>query len=507
MTPTDAPPPDTTTRLHALTSEMFATRRLIMASNRGPVEFLAAADGTLTPSRGSGGVVTALSGISRFADITWIASAMSDGDRLAAARAGGGRIAALSEDERLYVRFVVTPRNVYQRYYNVFCNPLLWFIQHYMWNTPRTPNISKNVYDAWETGYLPVNRAFAEAVAAEAADDPEPPFVILHDYHLYTAPGEVRALVPGAIIQHFTHIPWPDPRYWELLPAVMRRTLYANLCAADIIGLQTYRDVRNFLLCAEAFVHDAEVDFRRNTVWHEGRLTSVRHYPISIDAPGLEAFAASAEVRGYADALEAHVTGRVIVRVDRGEPSKNLLRGFRAFELLIQRYPELRGAVSLLAFIVPSRTDLGVYQTYTDEVFELINAINDEYSSGEWQPITPFYENNYAQAVAALRRYDVLLVNPLIDGMNLVVKEGALVNERDGVIVLSEAAGAYEQLRDHVIAVAPADIEGTVRALHEALTMPPEMRRARAEAARRGVKEYDLARWLEQQFEDMAGLT
>lgn len=493
-------------RLQSLAGEMLARRRLIMASNRGPVEFELREDGSLDATRGSGGVVTALSAVSRFADVTWVASAMGEGDRAALEQADGGRVRALSGDENLYVRFVVTPRNVYQRYYSVFCNPLLWFIQHYMWNTPRTPNISRSVYEAWEHGYLPVNRAFADAIAAEAAADREPPYVILHDYHLYTAPGEVRARLPGAIIQHFTHIPWPDPRYWELLPASMRGPMYENLCAADIIGLQTYRDVRNFLLCAEAFVRDAEVDFHRNTVWHDGRLTTVRHYPIAIDAPGLEVFATSSEVRRHERALQHLFDRPAIVRVDRAEPSKNILRGFRAYELLIQRYPELRGAVNFLAFIVPSRTDLGVYQTYTDEVFELIDAINDEYALPDWQPITPFYENNYAQAIAAMRHSDVLLVNPLIDGMNLVVKEGALVNQRDGAIVLSEAAGAYEELREHVIGVAPADIEGTVRALHEALVMPAEERRRRAEALRATVRERDLAHWLEQQFQDLFAL-
>jgi trehalose 6-phosphate synthase len=493
-------------RLQALSQEMLTRRRLIMASNRGPVDFTLNDDGTLTAHRGSGGVVTALSAVSRFADVTWIASAMSDGDRVASERGEGGRIRVLSDDENLYVRFVVTPRNVYQRFYSVFCNPLLWFIQHYMWNTPRTPNISKTIYDAWESGYLPVNRAFAEAVAAEAAQDPEPPYVILHDYHLYTAPGEVRARLPGAIIQHFTHIPWPDTRYWELLPAAMRVPIYENLCAADIVGLQSYRDVRNFLLCAEAFVPGAEVDYRRNTVWHDGRLTSVRHYPISVDAPGLEAFGESDEVRMHERALRPYFDRTTIVRVDRAEPSKNLLRGFRAFELLIERYPEWREKVNLLAFIVPSRTDLGVYQTYTDEIFELIDAINDEHGTAGWQPVTAFYENDYAQAIAAMRHYDVLLTNPLIDGMNLVVKEGALVNTHDGVIVLSEAAGAYEQLRDHVVAVAPADIEGTVRALHTALTMPAEERRRRATALRESVRRDDLAHWLELQFQDLITL-
>jgi trehalose 6-phosphate synthase len=348
---------------------------------------------------------------------------------------------------------------------------------------------------------------FAQAIVDEVAKDPEPPYVILHDYHLYTAVGAVRDHLPGAVIQHFTHIPWPDPRYWDLLPQVMRRPIYESLCSADVVGLQTMRDVRNFLHGCEAFLDGPEVDYRRNTVWYHGRLAHVRAYPISVDAEALEVFAESEEVRRYDAELAPLVQGKTIVRVDRAEPSKNILRGFRAYELLIQRYPELRGAVNFLAFLVPSRTDIGVYQTYTDEIFELVEAINDEYGTPEWTPVSLFYENNYAQAIAAMRHYDALLVNPLIDGMNLVAKEGALVNRRDGVVLLSEGAGAYEQLREHVIPIAPADIEGVVRALHQALSMPKRERARHAHALRELVRQADLSDWLERQFGDLVSLT
>jgi trehalose 6-phosphate synthase len=491
MTVDRAAEPATARALDEVTAELLARRRLIMASNRGPVELNHGADGALVATRGGGGLVTALSGVSRFADVTWVAAAITEGDREAAA---AGRWRSPSEQERMYVRFVAQPADVYRRYYNVFCNPLLWFIQHYMWNTPRTPNITRLEYEAWERGYVPVNQAFGVAIAEEAAGDGDPPYVIAHDYHLYNTPGEVRARLPGAIIQHFTHIPWPDPRYWEILPAFMRESMYAGLCAADIIGLQTNRDVRNFLLCAEAFVAGAEVDFRRTTVWHDGRLTQVRAYPISVDAPGLEAFAAGPEVALHEERLAHHFQRCTIVRV------------FRAFESLLQRSPHWRGEVAMLAFIVPSRSDLGVYQTYTDEVFELIEAINAEHGTPTWQPITAFYENNYAQAIAAMKHADVLLVNPLIDGMNLVAKEGALVNGCDAPIVLSEAAGAYEQMREHVIGVAPADIEGTVRALEAALAMPAAERRRNAAALKAGVRDEDLAWWLERQFRDLLTL-
>jgi trehalose 6-phosphate synthase len=248
------------------------------------------------------------------------------------------------------------------------------------------------------------------------------------------------------------------------------------------------------------------VDYRGSTVWYDGRLTLVRAYPISVDAPGLSALAESDAVQQHATALAPLFAEKTIVRVDRVEPSKNLLRGFRAFELLIQRYPEYRERVALLAFMVPSRTDVGTYQTYADEAFELIDGINDEYGSETWRPITYFYENNYAQAVAAMRRYDVLLVNPVIDGMNLVAKEGPLVNRTDGVLILSETAGAFEQLGKHALAVAPADIEGTVRALRQALEMPAEERAERAVALRAEVEENDLHTWLARQFDDLIAL-
>lgn len=485
---------------------MFGERQLIIASNRGPVDFELKDDGTLCEKRGSGGVVTALAAVSRYTQLTWVASAMSEGDRRAAEQAEHGRLRIGGEEDAMYVRFVVSPRNMYNRYYNTFCNPLLWFIQHYMWNTPRTPNISRTVYDAWDQGYVPVNRAFALAVQAAAQQESQPPYVMLHDYHLYLAPGYVRELLPSAVIQHFTHIPWPDARYWELLPLFMRRGIYESLCAADIVGMQTLRDTRNFLICCEAFLDGAEVDYHESSVRYNGRLTYVRDYPISIDAPGLRQFAISEEVEEYRQLLRPHRGDKTIVRIDRTEPSKNILRGFRAFELLIQRHEDLRGRVKLLAFLVPSRTDIGVYQTYTDEIFELVEAINDEYGVPGWQPIEVFYENNYAQAIAAMRDADVILVNPLIDGMNLVAKEGALVSSRDAVLILSEAAGSYDQLREFVLGVAPADIEGTVRALRQALKMGVVERRRRARGLREIVEAEDLRAWLMRQFRDLQAL-
>jgi trehalose 6-phosphate synthase len=442
---------------------------------------------------------------SRFAPATWVASAMTEGDRRAAEESDGGLLRV--PGQQVYVRFVTVPNSVYQRHYYVFCNPLLWFIQHFMWNTPRTPNIGRAVYEAWESGYIPVNEAIANAVVEEARAHSEPSCILLQDYHLYLAPAIVRREVPQATILHFTHIPWPGPRYWGLLPEFMRRRIHEDMLACDIVGLQTKSDARNFLHSCEAMIPDVDIDYGGHTIRHNGRLTRVRSYPISIDSEGLAEFARSAEVEEHRRRLEPMLGEKTIIRVDRAEPSKNIVRGLRAWELLLERHPEYRGQVNLLQFLVPSRTELGVYQTYTDEIFELVDSINDHYGDVNWQPVQVFYENNYAQAIAGMSFYDVLFVNPLIDGMNLVSKEGPLVNERDGVLVLSETAGSAEQLGALSLNVAPTDLEGTVRALHAALSMPPDERRNRAEALKKMIDEEDISFWLESQFRDLVTIS
>jgi trehalose 6-phosphate synthase len=469
------------------------------------MEYRIEGDGSLVAQRGSGGMVTALTSATRFVPATWVASAMTDGDRLAAERADGGLLQV--PDNEMYVRFVTVPQSTYQRHYYVFCNPLLWFVQHFMWNTPRTPNIGRAVYEAWESGYIPVNEAIAAAVIKEAANQPEPPYVLLQDYHLYLAPAMIREAVPDATILHFTHIPWPGPRYWGVLPEFMRRRIHEDLCASDIVGLQTVSDARNFLHACEALLPGVDIDYGRSQLNYRGRTTRVRAYPISIDAAGLRDYAHSAEVQDYKRRLEPFRAEQTIVRVDRSEPSKNIIRGLRSYELLLERHPELRRSVAFLQFLVPSRSELGVYQTYTDEIFELIESINDHFGDLEWQPIRVFYEDNYPQAIAGMLMYDVLLVNPIIDGMNLVSKEGPLVNEKDGVLILSEQAGSFEQLSPYCIPIAPADLEGTVRALYEALTMPADERRRRSNALKASITEEDITTWLERQFQDLIQLS
>ena len=469
--------------------------RVLLASNRGPVTYEVRADGSLRASRGSGGVVTALASVGSFRPVTWIACAMTEGDRRAAEQGE----ALETRSPGIQARLVTLDRQVYRKYYDTISNRVLWFLQHYMWDIVDGPSLDQRSYDAWETGYVAANEALARAVTSSITGS-ECPTVMVQDYHLYLVPGMVRRQAPGCTIQHFTHIPWPAPRYWRLLPPTWRTEICAGLAACDVVGFQSRWDVTNFLGTCQESLPDVVADYARSELRSGDRVVRVREYPISVEPARLERLAGSPEARRHAERLAAGSDVRTIVRVDRMEPSKNILRGFLAFELLLERRPDLRGRVRFLAFLVPSRESVPEYRRYRERVFERVEAINRRFGD----PIQIFYENNYPQAIGAMTGYDVLLVNPLIDGMNLVAKEGPIVNRRDGVLVLSEGAGAHDQLGQGAISIAAPDVEGTARALEQALEMDPAERAERAALLRDAVRTRDIAWWLERQLDDLA---
>ena len=491
--------------LGAAASELLGDRRLIIATNRGPVTFASAADGSLRPRRGSGGLVTALGQVGHHVPLTWVAAAMSEGDRRAAAdpkllRAAGG------DDPSVRLRFAAVDRSVYELAYNVIANPFLWFLQHQMWNLPERPVIDAQTMRAWERGYVAVNDAFARAVLQQTRGDRRPR-IMLHDYHLYLAADPIRRSRPGAILSHFTHIPWPPSSIWLAISPVIREGIARGLLANDVVGFQTERYAHNFLRMVESFVPEATVDYEQRLVRRRRRVTHVRAYPISIDVAATRRVAESRAARRRADQLLGGSREQVIVRVDRLEPSKNILRGFLAYEALLQRQPRFRGRVSFLAFLVPSRTGLREYGDYGRNVQNAVDRINARFGRSGWRPVQLFYENDYAQALAGLSIADVVLVNPLVDGMNLVAKEAVVVSQRDAVLVLSETAGAFDQMADGALAVAPADVVGTADALSRALAMDPDERRRRLAKLRRGVETEDVAWWLRRQLEDLNELT
>ena len=490
--------------LGAAASALLGDRRLIIATNRGPVTFVAGADGSLRPRRGSGGLVTALGQVGHHVPVTWVAAAMSDGDRRAAA---DPRLLRRTDgDGGLRLRFATVERAVYEAAYNVIANPFLWFLQHQMWNLPERPVIDAGVMRAWERGYVPMNEAFARAVLAQARGD-RTPRIMLHDYHLYCAAAPIRRARPKAIISHFTHIPWPPSSIWQTIAPAIRVGIAMGLLANDVVGFQTERYAHNFMRMVESFVPDATVDYEARTVRRRRRITHVRSYPISIDVEATRRVAGSPRARRRADQLLGGARERVLVRVDRLEPSKNILRGFLAYEALLQRHVRLRGRISFLAFLVPSRTGLREYGHYGRQVQSVVDRINARFGRSGWRPVQLFYENDYAQALAGLSIADVVLVNPLVDGMNLVAKEAVIVSQRDAVLVLSETAGAFDQMADGALPVAPADVVGTTDALATALAMPAEERARRLARLRRGVEHEDITWWLRRQLEDLAELT
>ena len=490
-------------QLRALCDTILSDRRLILASNRGPVEHYVSPQGRIKSRRGSGGVVTALSSLAQMVEFTWIASAIGEGDRKVSENSQGNRIRSTLPGHQIYLRFVATPRRAYHKFYNVICNPLLWFLQHYMWNSPYNPNLDASIHDAWHEGYTQVNKDFAEAVIAEAKEYSTPPIVMFHDYHFYLAPEYVRNALPDSVIHHFTHIPWPAPRYWKLLPSFMNKSICKGLCSADIVGFQTINDVRNFLDTCEDFLPDCEIDYQNRAVNFGGRKTLVRAYPVSINVDEISRIANSPRALDYENKIRPMCNEKTIVRVDRAEPSKNVVRGFKAFKVLLERHPELLGRVNFLAFLVPSRTHIKQYQRYMEEIMAIIQDINTTFGRDEWQPITSFIENNYTQAIAGMKLYDVMLVNSVIDGMNLVAKEGPIVNKQSGVLILSETTGAHKQLEPGALSVSPADIEGTMQAMYQALTMSTEEREQRAKALCKNIEEEDIVHWIYSQLVDI----
>ncbi len=481
---------------------MASRRKLIIVSNRGPVSYAVGHDGEIHARRGGGGLVTALRSLVTQHEVTWIASVMSEGDRLMAERHGGEAFEEQARDGSTYrLRLVWHPLQAYDWYYNVVANPILWFAQHYLWDLQRSPDWDHGLHNAWQNGYRVVNENFAGAVLRELEREPGAT-VFFHDYHLYVAPRIVRERAPGATLGHFVHIPWPQPDYWRVLPEEIRRAVHDGVLANDVVGFHTTRWSRNFLRSCEDIV-DARVDFARGEVHYGDKVVRVTARPISVDPQEFTELATSpavlSEEQTIVDARREHL----ILRVDRTDPSKNVVRGLRAYELFLEAHPELHGRVQMLAFLDPSRQDIPEYAEYLAAIQRAARTVNDRFQTVEWMPLDLQIADNFAQSVAAYKQYDVLLVNAIFDGMNLVAKEAPLVNERDGVLILSENAGAHEQLGEWALTVNPFDVAGQAAAIHEALVMPAEERHRRIEAIRAAVNEHDIGRWIEGQLADL----
>lgn len=487
--------------------ELLQSRQLIIASNHGPVTFHKDGNGEVQPQRsGGGGLVTALSGIAQHVEACWIASALSEEDKAWQ----GGVVPIGEEGGSIRVKFVTADEAAYNGYYKVIANPLLWFLQHSMWDIFRSPTIDRTTWENWQNGYLAVNRLFAEAITKQIMADQRPALVMLQDYHLYLAPYYIRRVLRprhAYTLMHFIHIPWPGSEDWAFLPPRMRNGILEGLLSVDLLGFQTREDGLNFIRTCESHLPHVHVNFKQGRVWYRNHNTHVRDFPISIDIKSLKQLAATEEVAEYHKSyLEQYGGNPLIVRIDRIEPSKNIVRGFLAFDEMLDLHPEYRGKVQFLALMVPSRLEVEQYQDYLNELMGAAGQVNAKYGDSSWEPIRVIVGENYPRAVAALQLYDVLLVNSIADGMNLVAKEGPMVNQQDGVLVLSERTGARQQLESGALVIPPLDVSATANALHQALIMPPDERKGKAERLRNLIEGADIVGWLCDQLEAIVKL-
>jgi trehalose 6-phosphate synthase len=471
---------------------------LVLVSNRGPVTFHAGGE----VQRGSGGLVTALTGLASHREAIWIASAMNEHDA-EVSRANAGRSFPVRSPAggEFQVRLVVSDAEAYDRFYNVFANPMLWFIQHYLWDLSNAPDIRREEIEAFEFGYNVVNEDLARAVVEELEGVAEP-VVMVHDYHLYTLPDLVRKARPDVFLHHFIHIPWTQSDAWRVLPSRIREEIFTGLLANDIIGFHTRSYRRNFLQCCRDLM-DLEVDFDRGLVRFGEREIWVRAYPLPIDHRATLQVAQNERVGEFEDELLRRRRDFLILRVDRADLSKNVLRGFSAFDLFLDQHPEFSERVTFIAQLMPSRTDVPEYAEYLERIEALVAVVNHRHGTTDWMPIQLKLRDDLEEAVAAYKHYDVLLVNAMFDGMNLVAKEGPLVNEREGVSILSENTGAHEELGEFALSVNPFDIQELADSIHAALTMSGAERRRRAEGLVEIVTSRDPGDWIDEQLADI----
>lgn len=452
----------------------MAPSDLVVVSNRGPLSFTHDASGRLVTRKAAGGLVTALGPAIENTGATWLAAAISEADREAAASASH-----LVEAEGFKLKLLVLEAPAFRPFYDVVANGMLWYIHHGLFDRPRRPRIDRVFREAWGV-FRDVNERFAAATADEAPDGAT---VVVHDYHLPLVGSQLAEKRPDLKTVHFHHTPFATPEELRVLPDDVAEELLTGLAGFGACGFHSLRWAQAFEACCVGVLGTSVPTFVS---------------PAAADHDEVREVAAGEECAAALARLEEEIGGRkFVVRVDRTELSKNLLRGFHAYDDLLATYPEWRGEVVFGAFIYPSREALVDYQAYGAEVATLVEQINARWGTDEWTPIHLNTDDDFPLSVAALRRYDALLVNPVRDGLNLVAKEGPAVNERDGLLVLSRESGVWDELGSVALGVNPFDVAGTADVLHEALAMPPAERAERSAAQRAVATTRSAREWLD----------
>jgi trehalose 6-phosphate synthase len=493
-------------------------QRVLVASNRGPISYQFAADGSLTGQRGGGGMITGvMSGLAAVApqtDVTWICAALTDADRTAARQPDAGR----GDPGGVPVRMLDIPPGIFDRAYNNVANSTLWFVHHLLFDTTNQPQFGLAFAPDWES-YLAYNEAFADALAEEAGPEREPGGVrmLVQDYHLSLVPRMLRERLDGAArgtrVGFFWHIPWAPPDYYRILPLEVSQALLDGVLGADHAGFHAARWASAFLDCCAAIL-GADVDRTGpastggaaiagtvGRVRYRGHLTEVAVHPMGVDADALRARAGDADVRAHIGTLGRAAAGRkLIVRVDRTELSKNIVRGLAAYRELLATRPHWRGRVMHLAFAYPSRSAVPEYRAYTERVRALAREITEEFGTADWNPLILEVKDDYPRSLAACALADVLVVNPIRDGMNLVAQEGPVLSQRGCALVLSREAGAAATLAADALLVNPFDVSETADAMHRALAMTDTERQRRSAAIAATSAAFRPARWLGDQL-------
>lgn len=499
---------------------------IVVASNRGPVTF---ESGGANARRGSGGLVTALRPIMEGGGGRWIASAMTEGDRDFAARGEG---IAKIDGARYHLSYLDFDQADYRLAYDVTANGLLWFAAHGLFDSSRRPMLDRRAHEAW-VAYRKFNRRFAEAIAEALSDSsredgdrsgPAETVVLIQDYHLYLAPAILRALLPEARIGFFLHTPFPADESLSRLPDEWASEILQGILGADLAGFHSLRWASRFALACRArlgteievsepewdggtletgSVAPSPIEGIVATATAEGRSTRIGVFPLGPDPATLEAEAAEPSVREAGEASSIDDADLIVLRVDRVEPAKNTLRGFHAIDELLESAPELRGRLRHLALLHPSRERLLEYRAYESECISVADRINARWRTASWEPIRVDVADSYPRSLAALKRYDVLLVNSIADGMNLVAREGPLINDRDGVVVVSNSTGAAEVLGASAIVINPFDISATAGAIARALSLSPQERARRSSDLRIRAAAHPPSAWLAAQVNEL----
>lgn len=485
-----------------MNSEFLKDKEIIVASNRGPVLFKRDEKGKLELIRGKGGIVGSMIPFLEKTHGKWVSSAIGECDHYINDKYNS-KIPIPLKNPEYYIQLIKTEEDVYNRFNGKFANPLLWFIHHSMWNPPYSPCADEELHQAWDS-YQYVNSKFAEAIGEDIGTSKKTPIVMLQDYHIYLTPKIIRKQHPDILMSQFVHIPFPPPEIFQQLPNHMQIEILGSMLTNDVLGFHIPRYMNNFFQTIKLILPNALVNEMTGDILYDGHVCHVRTYPISVDVKTLQKHAKNPNVI-LKEAEVDKIVGncKLIYRTDRTDLSKNIIRGFQAYDMFLDKYPEWREKVKFVATLMPSRQDIKIYREYTDKIKDIVKEINKKYATPDWEPIKYIYKGDFDLVVALFKRYDVLMVNPILDGMNIVAKEGSVVNENNGVLVLSTGAGCYEELKDAAICINPFDIRQTAESIDMALLMDDETKSQMITNAREILERNDLNKWVSDQLNDI----